>query len=70
MTQRDWLEDCIETNTVGKPIVQTRRLAQAIREEIAKRLPEEQFANSNRVEIDCTVEGYNDCLNQVKKELL
>jgi len=33
MTQRDWLEDCIETNTVGKPIIQTRRLAQAIRME-------------------------------------
>ena len=33
-TDKDWLEDVIEENTLGKPIVQVERLKYAIRQKI------------------------------------
>jgi len=32
-------------------------------------LPKEQFANSQNAYVECTVEGYNDCLNKIKGKL-
>ena len=32
-------------------------------------LPKEQFANSQNAYVDCSVEGFNDCLIQIKSKL-
>jgi len=32
-------------------------------------LPKEQFANSQNAYVECTVEGYNDAINKIRRKL-
>jgi len=79
---KDWLEECIRkckktywegvrgkvTYTIDSEIV--KPLAQAIRKEIAGRLPEEQTKEREIYGFDFPVtEGYNQALKQVKERL-
>ena len=55
----DWWEDIFTGETSIADLV----------DRIEAWLPKEQFANSQNAYVECTVEGFNDCLNKIKGKL-
>ena len=45
------------------------QMADRIYDLVLMSLPKEQFANSQNTHVECAIEGYNDCLNEIKSKL-
>ncbi len=60
--QTGWCEIFTNGNHSGQNI-------ETLVETVEKWLPKEQSANSQNAYVECTVEGFNDCLQKIKSRL-
>ena len=69
----DWWDDVVCNNPApvdrdGEYMDKTPTIMDLV-DSIEAWLPKEQFANSQNAYVECAVEGYNDCLNKIKRNL-
>ena len=62
----DWWEDVFTTNSNDDMEICVDDLVTKIEEWLPK---EQSAAGSQNVYVECTVEGFNDCLNKIKGKL-